>query len=377
MNSRERLLATLNFKEPDRVPVDWGMITVSGIHEGAYRSLLRYLGKEEEIVITDPVQRLALPSDEVLDSFGVDTRVLWTNPPSNWKFSEEANGNWHDEHGVYYIRNKYYSDFGKHPLADASSIEDLKRFKLNDPEDPARFKGLREKAKALYENTDYGLVAGTYPSIYYVAWALRGYENFMADTAFDEKFSNFLMDMIVDWYKAFMNKYLNEVGDFIQVMWAGDDWGSQNGPLTDPVDFRKNVVPRFKDIISFMKDRSNAKLAYHSCGSIMWCLDDFVDMGVDIIQPVQANAKHMDIKKIKEKCQGRLVIHGGIDNQGKLHLDKDTVVTDCKEKISTYAPGGGYLFASGHNIQANCPPENIVAMFSACKQFGKYPITIG
>ena len=376
MTSRERILAAINFREPDRVPVDWGMVTISGIHEVAYRNLLRHLGKEEEIIISDLVQRLALPSEEILDMFGVDSRVIWANPPSNWKLEEEPNGNWYDEHGSYYVRNEYYCDFQKFPLANATSIEDLKRFKLNDPEDSARFAGLREKAKHLYENTDYAVVGGNTMAIYFIAWSLRGYEAFMEDTAFNPSFSNYLMDMVVDWWKAFMAKYLEEIGDYIQIMWTGDDWGSQTGPLISPQDFRKNVVPRFKDVIRFMKDRSDAKVAYHSCGSVMWCMDDFIEMGVDIVQPLQANAKDMDAKVIKKNYHGKLVLHGGLDNQGKFHLDKDILAADCKEKLSILAPGGGYLYATGHNIQANCPPENILAIFETCKRYGKYPITI-
>jgi len=374
MNSRERVLAAIHFKEPDRVPVDWGMMTISGIHEVAYRNLLKHLNIDEEIILSDPVQRLALPSEAMLQLLGVDSRVIWANPPSNWKLEEEPNGNWYDENGAYYVRNEYYCDFRRYPLANAASIEDLKRFKLNDPEDPARFAGLREKAKRMYDNTDYALVGGNLASIHYIAWSLRGYENFMADTASDGKFSNYLMDMIVDWWKAFMDRYLGEIGEYIQIMWSGDDWGSQDGPLIDPGDFRRNVVPRFKDIIRFMKDRSKAKMAYHSCGSVMWCMDDFIDMGVDIIQPLQANAKHMDAKVLKDKYYGKLVLHGGLDNQGKFHLGRDALVEDCKEKIRVFAPGGGYLYATGHNIQANCPPENVMAIFSACKDFGRYPI---
>lgn len=375
MNSRERVIKALNFEETDRVPVDWGMITVSGIHEVAYRNLIKYLDINDSIKITDPVQRLALPCEDILDMFNVDTRVIWANPPSHWQYEEDENGNFYDEFGVYFQRSGYYCDFRKYPLADAQTIEDLKKFKMPDPTDSKRFEGLKEKAKDLYENTDKALVAGTYPSLYYVAWTLRGYENFMADTANDSKFSNYLLDMISDWFIAFMDCYLGEIGEYIQIMWAGDDWGSQYGPLIHPDEFRTNVVPRFKKIIRHMKDKSSAKVAYHSCGSVLWCMDDFIEMGVDILHPVQANAADMqDSKMLKDKYYGKLTFHGGLDNQGKFHKDVDTVIEDVKSKIEAFAPGGGYLFSSGHNIQANCPPENIVAIFDTAKKVGKYPI---
>lgn len=378
MNSRERVIKALNFEEADRIPIDWGMCTVSGIHEVAYKNLLSYLGKDEEIIISDPVQRLALPSEDILKMFGVDTRYIWANPISSWKFKEDDQGNWYDENGVYYRRTGYYCDFREYPLANAESIEDLRKFKMADPTDKSRFEGLRVKAKNFYENTDYALVGGSLASLYYIAWALRGYQNFMTDVAADETFANYLLDMITEWWLAFMDCYLKEIGDYIQIMWTGDDWGSQYGPLIHPDEFRRNVVPRFKKIIRFMKDRSDAKMAYHSCGSVMWCMDDFVDMGVDIIQPLQANALEMgDSEKIKRLTYKKLVIHGGLDNQGKFHLSQDTVIEDAKRKIGTFAPGGGYLYATGHNVQANCPPENIVAIFDTVKKYGSYPINIG
>ena len=376
MTSRERILKAISFEEPDRVPVDWGMINVSGIHETAYRSLIKYLDMSEVITISDPGQRLALPSEEILQMFNVDTRVIWTNPPSNWVFQEEENGNWTDEHGVYFVRNNYYCDFRKHPLESAVTIEDLKKFKMNDPEDCARFAGLRDKARDLYENTDYALVGGNLASIYYIAWSLRGYENFMADTAYDETFSNYILDMIVDWWKAFMARYLEEIGEYIQIMWAGDDWGSQDGPLIRPEEFRRNVAPRFKDLIRFMKDRCDAKVAYHSCGSVLWCIDDLIDAGVDILQPLQANALHMEAQNLRDKYHGKLVFHGGLDNQGKFSMDKQTVIDDCKEKIRIFAPGGGFIYGTGHNIQPDCPPENIMAIFDTVKEFGEYPIKV-
>ena len=369
MTSRERVRLAINFKEADRVPVDWGSSIVSSIHEIAYRNLIDYLGWEEEIIVCDPIQRLAKPSERFLEHFGVDTRYVFANPPSGWTFQENPDGSWKDEFGAGYKRVEYYCDSREYPLAHAETIEDLKAFKFLDPEDPARFAGLREKAKDLHENTDYAVVAGTYPALYYIAWVLRGYENFMADTYADEKFANYILDMITDWYMAYMGKYLDEIGEYIDIMWAGDDWGDQYGPLINPKEFRKNVSPRFKKIIQFMKSKSKAKVCYHTCGSVTWCLDDLYDWGVDIIQPVQPSAFDMgDSQKLKELTYGKLALHGGLDNQGVFHLTAEDVARDVEQKVKIFKKGGGYLFGSGHNIQANCPPENIIALFDTFKK---------
>lgn len=373
MTSRERVRRAINFKEADRVPIDWGMVTVSGVTKTAYENLLKHLGLEEEPVMSDPVQRLVIPSEKVLDMMGVDTRVIWANPGEGYKLEYDEKRGFFDEFGTYYARTGEYCDSTGWPLANATSISDLKNFKLPDPTDKNRFKGLREKAKFMYENTDKALVGGNLASLYYMAWCLRGYENFMFDTAADPTFANYILDMLLEWHMAFMDCYIKEIGEYVDILWTGDDWGSQSGPLINPIEFRKSVVPRFKKLITFMKDRCDAKVAYHSCGSVFWALDDFREMGVDILQPLQANAVNMtDAKKLKESTYGKLILHGGTDNQGKFNGDTETLIQDTKMRLEAFKPGGGYIFGSGHNIQGDCPPENIVALFETGKKYGQY-----
>jgi uroporphyrinogen decarboxylase len=356
------------------VPIDNGGY-VSGMHEVAYKNLLKYLGLEEEIVLSDAVQRLANVSDKVLELLGVDTRYLYVNGPSGWQYKEDdENGLWEDEWKVVRKRCGYYCDSLVHPLEKAT-LEDLKSYKFPNPNDSSRYKGLKQKARTLFKNSNYALVGGSIQALYCPAWDLRGYEQFMYDTAAEPEFANYLLNKILDWNMAFYDNYLNEIGEYIEFLWIGDDWGSQSGPLINPVEFRTNVVPRFKRLIDFIKSKTKAKIAYHSCGSVYWAMQDFVDMGVDILHPLQPNASEMgDSGKIKVNFGGKLSFHGGTNNQGLFHGEKEFIIEDAKQKIRYFAPGGGYIFSSGHNIQANCPPENIIALFQTAKKFGKYPI---
>ncbi|AOQ23493.1 hypothetical protein MTAT_10740 [Moorella thermoacetica] len=373
LTSRERVRIALQHREPDRVPIDNGGF-VTGIHEVAYKNLLDYLGLEKEIKLTDPVQRLADVDEEVLQRLHIDTRYLFANAGSNWEYREDENGYWYDEWGVLHHHVGYYADSVGHPMS-GMSLEEIKSYKFPDPQDPARFAGLKEKAKTLYETTDKALVGGTIAALYCPAWDLRGYEQFMYDTAADPKLANYLLDRLLEWWMAFYEGYLAAIGEYIEYLWTGDDWGQQAGPLISPASFRETVKPRFAKLHEFIKSRTRAKIAYHSCGSVYWALGDFADMGVDIIQPLQPSAAEMDdSERIKRNFGDRLVFHGGTNNQGLFHLEKELVIADAKRRIKALAPGGGYIFSSGHNIQPNCPPENILALFDTGYEYGRYPI---
>ncbi len=374
MNSRERVRTALDLKEPDRVPVD-NNGNVSGIHEVAYRNLLGYLNISDDIRIYDYVQRLAEIKDEIKDTLGIDTRYLYPNPPDNFKFVEGPDGTFKDEFGTIYRRVNYYSDISK-PVLSGKTLEEIKAYKFPDPSDLTRFYGLKEKAEKLYNETDYSLWAGLVNSLFYFAWCLRGIEEFMTDLYGEPETAQYIMDSIVDWNIGFFESFYSIVGPYIDVFWIGDDWGIQDGCLISPVYFKKEVVPRFKKMISFIKTKTDAKCCYHTCGATYWCLDDLKDMGVDIVHPLQANAAGNDTAKIKKEYGRKFAFHGGTNNQGVFHKDIKTLTIDTLQRIKDLAPGGGYIFSSGHNIQANMPPENIIRLFDLIKEFGGYPIDI-
>lgn len=376
MTHRKRLQNAINHREADRVAIDNNGL-VTGMHEIAYKELLSFLQLDNNnIEITDPVQRLAAIREDLLDFLGVDTRYLFPNEPSFWKYSPKPDGSFFDEFGTYYKRCGYYSDFSKPVLADAS-FEDIKKYQFPNPRDSSRFDGLYEKSKQLYEETDYALVGGYLPSIYYNAWVLRGMEQFLEDTLLRPKLADYLMDKIMEYHINFLDEYLSKVGKYIELQWIGDDWGLQHGTFLSPKMMKESIIPRFKKIITFIKSKTNAKVIYHSCGATYDLLNDFLEMGVDVIQPVQANALgNENAQRLKKDFGDRIVFHGNTNNQGVFHKSKEEVMADALYRIKNLAPGGGYIFSSGHNIQANMPPESILTLFNTAKEYGKYPIDI-
>ena len=359
MTPRERVHTALQHKEPDQVPIDSNGI-VSSIHETAYAALVRYLGREEQPVILDPVQRIVLASEEVLQELGVDTRYLYPKPPAGWRYQEDAEGYWKDEFGVTYKRVGFYADCVAPPLRGAD-LAAVKAYRFPDPTDHARFKGLREKALALHQSTGYALVSGSMLSFDYIRWILRGLEDAIADLYTEPRLAEYLLDAVIDWMIAYGQAIMAEIGDLIEFFWVGDDWGAQGGPFYGPALFRSTFAPRIAKLIGAMKSRTNAKCAYHCCGAVRWAIPDLIEAGVDILHPLQPNAEgNGDSARIKAEFGGRLCFHGGTNNQGLFHDGPAELQVDTLGRLR----------------EADMPPENLTMLFAICRVFGRYPLDI-
>lgn len=368
MNSRKRLAITLNHKEPDRVPVDLGS-SVSGIAVISYNKLKRKLGIETETEVIDKMQQLVKLDEEILQKFNVDTRHIWTEP----KTLKGNNNPYVDEWGVKRKMPKggYYYDMVENPLAEAD-ISEIKRYKGPTPEELGITKELERKTKYLYENTDYALVT-TFTGVFERAWELRELGRLFIDIALDKKLVMVLFDKVLEIELEIYEKLLTYIGKYIQLVLFTEDLGGENGLLFSPKFYRKVLKPRQKELIQAIKKHTQAKIAMHSDGAIRPLLKDFIEVGVDVINPVQASAKDMDTKKLKKDFGKDLCFWGAIDTQKILPFGTPREVKEeVKRRIEDLAPGGGYLLTSCHNIQADVPPENIEAMFEAAWEYGKY-----
>jgi len=382
MTSRERVLTSLNFQIPDRVPIDLGGFQ-SGIHKKAYEELLSYLGKEEEIVILDPVQQLVRPSEKILEMLKVDFRYVTAKVPDSFDGTIQENFRagelWHDlrdEFGVVWSmsdKQQLYMDISKHPLADAS-LEDLKAYPFPNGSDPSRFEGLREEVLNLREKTNYAISTGIGGVVYETCWYLRGLERWFMDMMEYPAFCEALLDRVLKFWLDYYSGFMKEIGDIIDVVMIGDDLSGQNGPLFQPEFYRSVVKPRQKRLVQHIKALSPAKIWYHSCGAVVEYIPDLIDNGIDILNPVQITARDMDPGKLKESFGKELVFWGGgIDSQHILpFVSPEEVKSHVKANMEAFKPGGGYVFNNVHNIQAGVPPENILAMYEAAYEYGAY-----
>lgn len=369
----------LEHREPDKVPIDLGG-AVSSIHWIAYDKLAKRLGLKVEIEIADKIQQLAKLHESVLRILDVDFRHCSLkkgffsgaedrlDDPSGRPYFVDA---W----GIKWGKNPYYYDMISHPL-DNLSIDDLDEYAWPDPKDPGRYEGLREEVKNVYETTDYALVADSiFGGIFECAWWLRGFEKFNVDMYKNPDFAEALLNKVVALYMEFYSQYLDQVGDYVQVVELGDDVGAQNGPIMSPALLRKYIKPRWKKLYDLIHSKTKAKIFHHSCGSIYPFIADLIEVGVDILNPLQPLAANMDIGKIKEQFGNKLTLHGGVDIQRALPLGTpNDVVEEVKRVIRSAAQNGGYILAGAHNIQADTPVDNIVTLFEAARKFGPYPI---
>jgi len=383
MSPRERVLVALSHKEPDRVPVDLGATHNSSIHIDAYNKLKKHLGmKENKVEFISFVQQSVIPEEEILEMFGVDTRNLCIKPPKNWKLTirEEEDSYWFiDEWGVKWKKPKhgYYFDMVEHPLENAT-IKDLDNYSWPDPDDPDRFEGLEKEAKELFENTEYAIVGNHgIGSEFELNWYFTGFEKFLTNMVINPKFIEKLLAISLEIQEKIISKFLDIIGSYIQVLSLDGDIAMQTGPLMSPDLYKRLLKPCYKRLVHLAKSRTDARIVRHCCGSIIPFLPDFIECGTDAIHPVQVSAKDMDTKKLKEKFGDKISFWGGIETQHVLPYGTvEDVEKEVKRRIHDLAPGGGYVLAAVHNVQRDVPPENIVAMFKAAKDYGKYPIKL-
>ena len=397
MTSRERVITVLEHKEADRVPVDLGAMLSTGIMGIAYNKLKNYLGiSGGRTRMYDLGQQLAEPEIEILEEIGADVLPLFISEPKKWKPSKLPDGSLcevpelfnpevlpdgskvlRDDAGnitAKMPKDGYYFDGVYHPLESINTIEELEKHNFYSPIDEDTLNNLHKRAKNLYENTNYALMLNGTGGIYEWAQGLRGWGQFMMDLAGNSEFAGVLLDKLVEANIQRLKQVLPVVEGYVQIVQTGDDLGIQTGPQLSPKLYREIVKPRHKWLYQYLREHTDAYIFIHTCGSVYEFIPDFIEMGIDILNPVQVSAKNMDTKKLKDEFGKDVTFWGGgCDTQKVLPFGTPSEIKEeVKKRIEGLAPDGGFVFTQVHNIQAGIPPENIMAMYEAVKNFGKY-----
>lgn len=376
MTSRERLIAALQHKEPDRIPLDLGGLPTT-IETIPYEDLKRHLGlqKETKRFVRDHVD----PDPEVLDRFGIDTRYIRGKAPSKNTTKILNEYSYIDEWGITWSKppSSLYFDPVAHPL-HAATLDDLQKFDWPDPLDEGRTKGVKEEAEHMHKTTDFALVGDlSGVGIFETAWLMRGLSHFMEDLLIEKEFAHALLRKVTELKKLLYGRFLDQVGEYLQVIMVSDDLGMENNLLISPEVYREMIKPYHKELWSSIKEKTDAFLFLHSCGSIHKLIPDLIELGVNIINPVQVAAKDMDSALLKREFGDRISFWGGIDTQHVMpNGTPEDVEEEVRHRLHDLAPGGGYVLCAVHNIQPGVPPENVVTMYDAAQKFGEYPIEV-
>ncbi|SMB95239.1 uroporphyrinogen decarboxylase [Thermanaeromonas toyohensis ToBE] len=382
MKSRERVLMALQHQEPDRVPFDLGGTVTSGIHRIAYKNLLDYLGiKKDEIRIAEIHQQLADVHEDVLQRLKVDFRPVFSKLPEGWKpeFKEDEEYiRFKDQWGIGWRMPKdggLYFDLDTHPFAGFTTVDEVVNYRVPDPADRSRLRGVKEEAQRLADTTGAALcLAGVSAGFLEMAYWLRGYEQFFVDLVWDPKMANAILDKTVEIKMRYWEMALKELGDIIDIVVEADDFASQFGLIISPETYRKFIKPRQQELFATIKKNSNAYICFHSCGAVYELIPDLIEVGIDALNPVQVSAANMDTKKLKKEFGDVLTFWGGgVDTQNVLnHGTPQQVRDEVKRRIDDLAPGGGFIFTPVHNVQPDVPPENYMAMWETWEEYGKY-----
>jgi uroporphyrinogen decarboxylase len=341
---------------------------------------LKRIGINQRGKVFDWLRQNVAPEESVLERLGVDTRYVHLGNPNSWSFMprETDNGLYvKDEWGCGFVmpKSSLYYNLVDSPLKDAT-IDDLENYPWPDPDDKGYLRGVGQRARKLSENGEYGVVGNfAWESWFERSWKLRAMDQFFIDMVANKEFVHALLDKVLSLHLRLLDNVLNECGEYLDVIIQGGDLAGQDTTLISPQTYREFIKPRQEKAIQFIKERTQAKFFWHSCGAVSSLIDDFIDLGIDILNPVQVNAAGMNAAGLKKRYGRRIVLWGGIDSQQVLPKGSATdVEKEVRNLLKAAAAGGGLVVCAVHNIQADVPAINVLTLYHAVKRWGKYPI---
>ena len=385
MNSRERGMLALNHKEADRVPIDFGGTWVSSICFQAYDSLRSKLGIEPHSYNYDALGGGAwggavIPHSDVYNLMNSDVMMVTIGDPDTWQLKIEYKEDYDtyvDEWGarLFHPKGGNYFDYREFPIKEGT-MEALNAWKnWPNPRDPGRWRGLRQRCLEAKETSRVIAASSIFGGgIFEQPARIMPMEEFLMGIAENNKFVDAILDKIFNIYYEATVCMLEEIGDILDVWVYWDDLSGQGGPLVSQDWYKLHLMPLHRKLFDKVKSMTNAKIFFHCCGAARPWIPYMIEVGVDILNPVQISAEGMDPFKLKKDFGKDIVFWGGACNpQGSLAFGTpEEVVKEVRRNIEAFAPGGGFIFANVHNIQNMVPPENIIAMFNTCYKYGLY-----
>lgn len=355
MKHRERVLTALNHEEADRVPI-----------------YIEYTPEAKARLLDHVRKSRSVPLDSDLDSLmGHDLRTFQIGPVTGYHLRDEPE--YEDEWGIRWkwVRNtagSRYTEIAVHPLADLTDPGDIK---IPDFTRQERYAKGIELVQT--HGREYCIIGSIVCTLFELSWYLRGLTRVMQDMCLNKDFLHAYLDRLLTWAMEAGTR-LVEIG--VDIIYLGDDFGSQTNLLISPEMFREFFKPRYAKLYSRFREINPAiKIAHHSCGCILPIIDDFIEIGLDVLNPVQPLA--MDPWEIKKRFGKHLTLWGTVDEQRVLPFGTvEDVANEIKLRLRTVAPGGGFILAPAHNVQADTAIANILTIYETLQAHGSYPIRL-
>jgi uroporphyrinogen decarboxylase len=411
MTSRERILAAIEHRQPDKVPVDLGATPSSGISAIAYGNLKQHLKLTQgHTRIYDVVQQLAQPEDFMLDRFGIDVIDIgraYNTHDSDWQPTRLMDGQaaqypawFHPEkqpddsfvarmkdgldiahmpaRGTFFDQT-YFPYLEDYPTDYRDLSTEMSRILwaalVHSPWDhagePAFWDTLRARALELRRTSDRALMLVIGCNLFEWGTFLRRMDNFLMDLVAEPEKVEGLLDALMERHLAVLEKACRAVGDVVDIIRFGDDLGTNGGPFMSPNTYRQLFKPRHTMLCDYVHKHSKMKTFLHSCGSIRALMPDLIEAGYDVINPVQTTCLGMEAEGLKADFGTDICFWGGgCDTRTVLPVGTPAEVKNhVKHRLEIFMPGGGFVFNTVHNILPDVPPQNIVAMFEAIQEF--------
>lgn len=363
MNPRERVLTTFRRSgQPDRVPVQFDLC----------RSLLDAFGERYGIPVrytTSYFEDLTyrISANELRTAMGSDCVIVGGGLPNGYRHEVPKEGQIIDEFGLRMERGPLYMQAVEAPLRSASSVQDVRNHPFPDPYAPGRFDDARQITRR--SKDDYAVIGDVEWGLFEMSWFLTGMEKFLLDLSMGEDYVEVLIDSLKEWSIGIARQLL-DVG--VDVLWFGDDFGSQTGMLISPDMWRRVFKPRYAEMWQEVRSiKPDVIIAYHCDGAVAPILGDLADIGMDVFNPVQPNVPGHDPQELKDQFGDRIAFWGAIDQQALLPQGPpEAIAADVAEKIRILGEGGGYLCSPAHIIQADVPMEHVEAFITAVRDSG-------
>jgi uroporphyrinogen decarboxylase len=384
LTSRERVLTAIHHEQPDRVPLVIGVSNATGVKMTPYKGIKDIIGVQapDDYIYDWPELGTAEIDEETMRRLHSDVRgVLDLEPEKTrkWNCERDPHSDYIDSWGSGQTEISPGDWFPSvHPLPEALTAEDLDAYQgWPDMGDPTRIAHVRENSARLAKENQFAILATPWLLFPFErAYAMQGMDTFLLNMARDPDFARALLEKIAVYCKQLMGRFLEELGDNVDIIKIGDDLGTQESLMISPKMYREILKPVHADFISFIKARTKAKIFFHSDGDVAPLIEDFIEMGVDILNPIQTSAGSMsDLPSLKKRFGSNIVFCGGIDTHRVLPFGStEEVRQEVRRVIQILGPGGGCMIGAVHTVMNDVPPENVLAMVDAVEEFGHYPL---